>query len=272
MVALPVALSPLLLSAARPPASDSISATCSLEESATYAPTQTEGANVSYRRTAGGQAESSNRAEAAGSEATAFVRDRWNAVRHLIRENPYLNNGTSQQQAEAEALCLAQIRSDRQGLLAQAATDDQPQIPSLPDLGAVPSETPRAPAPENDSEPTLETPSEPTLETPSEPAIEPAQKPAIEAPSEPTLETPSEPTIETPSEPVVPPSALPVPQQPTPAADPSALPTAKDPSTYMGPEGNPTPFDGIVAKTLSDLPDGNYRYIFRHRRRTSLQQ
>ena len=221
-----MALSPLLLSATRPPALDSISATCSLEESAAYAPAQRdlrEGANVSHRRAASGQAGLSNQSGTPGNEASSFVRDRWNAVRRLIRENPYFSNGTPEQQARAEALCLAQIKADYEMLLAQATTSDQPPQP-LPELGAFPSESADspAPAPENNLE----------------------LKPALEAPLEPTVR------------PIAAPELL-----PTPAIDPAALLTATDPSTYMGPENNPTPFDGTVIKTLSDLPDGNYRYI-----------
>lgn len=236
MAALPMALSPLLISAARPPALDSISATCSLEESVTYAPTQTEGVNASYRRAAGGQtgreAGQSTQSGAAGNEVTAFVRDRWNAVRQLVRENPYFSNRTPAEQAQAEALCLAQIRADYEVLLAQADISEQPQIQPqiqpLPELGEVPSDGADSPAisPVPTVRPSIQ------LEQSQSPAIAPTVTPTV-----------------TPTEPLAP------------AVDPATIPTAQDPGTYMGPIGNPTPFDGVVTRTLLDFPDGNYRYI-----------
>ncbi len=243
-----MALSPLLLSAARPPALDSLSATCRLEDAANK-PAQTAGTNVSYRRAAGGQAGSSTQAGAAGNEATSFVRDRWNAIRQLIRENPYFSHATPEQQAQAEALCLAQIKADYEVLFAQAATSDQPQIQPLPDLGTssggLTGSSPANPdSPANPATPALD-----NNGVKPAPAIPPVTSPAI-----PPVTSP-----ETSLEPAVRPTAAPTPQPP--AVDPPTLPVAQDPSTYMGPEANPTPFDGTVIKTLSDFPDGNYRYI-----------
>ena len=225
---LPLALvSPLLLSAARPPALDSISATCSLEEARTYTPEQTEGANVSFRRETGGQIEPSAQSEAAENEFSSFVRDRWNSVRRLIRENPYFTTATPEQQAEAEAFCLAQIRADYEVLLAQAGDEPMP-IEALPDLGNSPAPSSRevaSPAP---------------VVSPNLVQSPPPERPASEQPAF--------------EQPVPSPEAVPT-------VDPATLPTANDPSIYMGPEGNPTPFDGIVVRTLADMPDGNYRYI-----------
>lgn len=249
MAALPVALSPLLISAARPPALDSIYATCSLEET-TYAPAQTEGANASYRRAAGAQAgsqaELSTQPEATEGGVNSFVRDRWNAVRRLIRENPYFSNSTPEEQAQAEALCLAQIKADYEVLLAQAPSGDQ----LLPDLGAFPSipiDVPTAsPEPMASPEPVVR----PQPVASPEPVVRP--QPVVRPPIQPVeSQPPTQSSIVTPT---AAPLAIPI-------IDPATIQTAKDPSIYMGPEAEPTPFDGIVIKTLSELPDGNYRYI-----------
>ncbi|MGB3768356.1 MAG: hypothetical protein WA947_17495 [Phormidesmis sp.] len=235
MAAIPVALTPLLISAARPPALDSIHATCSLEDT-TYAPAQTPGANVSYRQPAGAQSEGVESANRLGSEeggVNSFVRDRWNAVRRLIRENPYFSNSTPEQQAQAEALCLAQIKADYEMLLAQVPSSDQPQIQPLPELGTFPSSP---------------------IDVPTA-RPEPMARPEPAARPEPMARPPIQPVESSPTQ-----SSIAMPAT-MPTVDPATIPTAKDPSIYMGPEAEPTPFDGIVIRTLSELPDGNYRYI-----------
>lgn len=218
-------VSPLLMSAAGEPAlEDSISATCSLEETSRYAPEQTENANVSYRSSSGSQAEVSPEAEAG---LTGFVRDRWNSVRRLIRENPYFTGATPEEQARAEALCLAHIQADYERLIAQAEGDALP----LPDLSASPS------------------PSGGTLSnSTSNSTFSNGRTDRPEA-------TPVIPSLDmrSPAQPQAPASAVTI--------EPSNLPTAQDPSIYMGPDFEPTPFDGTVVRTLAEMPDGNYRYV-----------
>lgn len=261
MAALPVVLiSPLLLSAGRLPATDSISATCNLEDAATFRQEPAEGTNVANRRNAGNRT-STQPAARSENELTAFVRDRWNAARRLIRENPYFSSGTPEEQAEAESLCLAQLEADYEVLIAQANPNE------LPDLGTFPS----SPTPSS-LIPSSPIPSSPT---PNSPTVSPNRAPVNNPPtnSAPTNTTPAN-TAPAPAAPAARPMPQPEnqspenqsmvnPAQPTarPAIDPAALPTAQDPSVYMGPEFEPTPFDGKVIRTLADRPDGNYRYI-----------
>lgn len=221
-----VLVAPLLMSAGRPPAlEDSISATCSLEDDrATSSPAQREGATVSYRRA---QSEPAEAVSEGDRGLPAFVRDRWNSVRRLIRENPYLRNSTPAQQAQVEALCLAQIQSDYEVLIAQA---DEGELMALPDLSS----------------------------SPSSPTPEATPAPASNATSNGRSDRPE-------ASPVVPPATSQPAQfqrsTSAPSVDPATLPTAQDPSTYSGPDFEPTPFDGTVIRTLADMPDGNYRYI-----------
>ena len=223
MAALPVVLiSPLLLSAAQPPVLDSISATCRLEDAATIEG-QIEGANVVYQGETTAQPRSSraNANVTSENELTAFVRDRWNAARRLIRENPFFNNSTPEEQAQAEALCLAQLEADYEVLLAQASSGDQ---------------TTTAPTTDGSASTAL-----PDLGSPNR-AIGPARTAPTSRPQNQPAPSQTSPTLR-------------------PTVDPTNLPVANDPSTYSGPEFEPTPFDGTVVRTLADFPDGNYRYI-----------
>ena len=259
---LPIILvSPLLLSAARPPAVDSISATCRLEESETINQPQEVGANVVHRT---GEARSQRETDSPTRSASAFVRDRWNAARQLIRENPYFQNSTPTEQAQAEALCLAQLEADSEVLLAQAALSAQPldMTPlddsgdsgdslELPDLSS-PSGRPAPSVPVPASVPAVPRP--PASPAPSVQPTSPMPRVQTDSPQTGSTQTGSTQTL---------PASNAQSDRPlaTPAVDPANLPTASDPSIYMGPEFEPTPFDGTVVRTLQDMPDGNYRYM-----------
>ena len=188
MAALPaVLISPLLLSAAQPPVLDSISATCRLEDAATIEG-QIEGANVVYQGEATAQPRSSaaNVAVTSENELTAFVRDRWNAARRLIRENPFFNNSTPEEQARAEALCLAQLEADYEVLLAQAESGEQTVTDTgastaLPDLGSSnsasgPANTAPTSRPQSRSAPGQTSPT-------ARPTVDPANLPVANDPS-----------------------------------------------------------------------------------------
>ena len=235
---LPIALlsaalvSPFLISAARPPVLDSISATCRLEETTAREFERREGAAVSTL----GELETETQVETE-DKLTSFVRDRWNAVRRLIRENPYFTESTPEQQAQAEAFCLARIRADYEQLLAQAPSSEPVKIEALPDLSGSPARS-------------------------SSPSIEPDTRSQSENQAVPdaVIMQPSEarPALSQPIQPESSPDRAPLAE---PSVAPLVLPTAQDPSTYSGPAFEPTPFDGTVVRTLADMPDGNYRFI-----------
>ena len=262
-------LSPLLVSATSGPAmEDSISATCSLEETSSHSAEPTQNANVSHRR---GLNRASNARPSTISEAglATFVRDRWNSVRRLVRENPYFTGATPEEQARAEALCLAHIQADDQWLIAQASESDPAALPDLSSSSESTGESIGESSGEflPDSFPTNSTPSvSPDSSTPAASSPSPEPNGALINP-EPDGTALSNPGLRNQlSNPQINPQISDQPlQHPVPsrslAADPATLPTAQDPSMYMGPEFEPTPFDGTVIRTLADMPDGNYRYI-----------
>ena len=195
MAALPVVLvSPLLLSAAQPSVIDSISATCRLEDAVTIEG-QIEGANVVYSGEATAQPRSSQSQSSqprssqvdaevtSGNELTAFVRDRWNAARRLIRENPFFSNSTPEEQARAEALCLAQIEADYEVLLAQTSSEqiDAGASMALPDLGSD----------NNASSPASTTPPSSPQAQPAPVQTSPTVRPAVDPASIPVANDPS---------------------------------------------------------------------------------